>query len=615
MKLVIDIEANELYHKVTDIFIISTLNIDTGETISYSDHDPTLPSLDDAFEYLTTAEQLIGHNIVRYDLPVIEKVLGWTFSLDKCYDTMIMSKLNWFPRKTTYGRHSLKAWGNFLGTHKGEFNEFGKYSTEMKEYCEQDLQVTYQVYQVLEKERKSITRASAHRKVTYDTAIKLEHEISYWSAKQISNGWKVDKEGLWSLIEKIGEEIYEIEERVEPKLGDMEILIDKEPKTPRYTKNGNYTQATARMLSEWKGDYVDISDAHKETPPIKPGEEFQRKQTVKARLGNQEHLKEFLYKIGWTPDDWNWKKVGGEFVKVSPKLTTKSLTALGDIGVDIDMYFTLRARKSILEGWLDAIDERDDRLYGDVVDLGAASGRQTHKIIANIPSPKAKYGKEIRELMKSEPEKTLISADGASYQARIMAHFVGDEEFTQEILAGDIHQKNADAIGCSRDKAKPFFFAWAFGAGGAKLGRILGVSAKEGAEAKDKFLARWPQLADLTAKVQGAAERGYIKAIDGRRLYAPEAYKAFNYLIQGTEAILMKATVVKINEQFQQDNIKANQLLFYHDECTWELEDPGQVKEAESIIKHWFEEAPKLYGVTIMEAGDIKSGNTYMEVH
>jgi len=614
MKLVIDIEANDLYQKADDIFIISTLNVDTGKVTSFSDHDPTLPSLNDAFSYLERADLLIGHNVVRYDLPVIEKILGWTFPQEVAYDTMIMSKLNWFPRKTTFGRHSLKAWGNFLGTQKGDFKDFSEYSNEMREYCEQDLQVTYQVYQVLERERKSITRASAQRKVTYEDAIKLEHDISYWSAKQVANGWKVDKEGLWALIEKIGEEIIEIEKEVEPELGDMEILIDKEPKTPRYTKNGNYTQATARMLSELTGDYVDISDAQRESPPIEPGETFQRKQTVKARLGNQEHLKEFLYKIGWVPDDWNWKKIGGEFVKVSPKLTTKSLTALGKIGESIDMYFTLRARKSILEGWLDSIDT-DDRLYGDVIDLGAASGRQTHKIIANIPSPKAKYGKEIRELMESDEDKILISADGASYQARIMAHFVKDEEFTREILAGDIHQKNADAIGCSRDKAKPFFFAWAFGAGGAKLGRILGVSAKEGANAKEKFLARWPQLAELTAKVQGAAERGYIKGIDGRRLYTPEAYKAFNYLIQGTEAILMKATIVKINEDFLRGKVEANQLLFYHDECTWELKKKTDVEYATLMIKHWFKEAPKLYGVDIMEAGDIKAGNTYMEVH
>ena len=77
----------------------------------------------------------------------------------------------------------------------------------------------------------------------------------------------------------------------------------------------------------------------------------------------------------------------------------------------------------------------------------------------------------------------------------------------------------------------------------------------------------------------------------------------------------MKATIVKINEDFLRGKVEANQLLFYHDECTWELKKKTDVEYATLMIKHWFKEAPKLYGVDIMEAGDIKAGNTYMEVH
>jgi len=609
MKLVIDIEANGLYNEAETIYLISTLDIETGKIVSFSDHDDQLKSLTEAKDYLDSSDQLIGHNLLRYDLPVIKKILGWVFPVEKIYDTLIMSRLNWFSRKTTYGRHSLKAWGTFLGDSKGDFKDFSFYSKDMLEYCEQDVKVNLKIYEALEKERRRIEEQS---KGKYPGAITLEHKLSYWSSLQVENGWMINEKELDNLINKISLEIKAIEEHVEPQLGTMEILIDREPKSPRYTKNGHYTVATARMLSEATGEYVDTSDALRDEPPIKPGETFQRKQIVKARLGNQDHLKEFITKIGWEPDEWNWKKVDGNFIKVSAKLTTKSLEKLGLIGTNIDSYFTLRARKSILEGWKEHIIA--DRLYGDVIDLGAASGRQTHKIVANIPSPNAKYGAEFRSLLTCPTNKTLISADGASYQARIMAHFVNDPEFTEEILAGDIHQKNADAIGCERKLAKPFFFAWAFGAGGAKLGRILGVSSKQGAEGKERFLKRWPQLANLTEKVQSAAERGYLKGVDGRRIYTPEAYKAFNYLIQGTEAILMKATIVDINEKFYTAKIDAKQLLFYHDECTWEIL-PEDATKAHEIIKECFANSPKKYGVTIMEAGDIKTGKNYMEVH
>jgi DNA polymerase-1 len=320
-----------------------------------------------------------------------------------------------------------------------------------------------------------------------------------------------------------------------------------------------------------------------------------------------------LYTLGWEPTQLNWKKINGNFVKVSPKLTTDSLVKLGDIGVDIDLYFTLRARHSILNGWKEHI--HDGRLYGDVIDIGAATGRQTHKIIANIPSPKATYGSEIRSMFICPDDKVLISADGAGYQARVVAHFGKDKEMSDEILKGDIHQKNADAINCTRNEAKPFFFAFLFGAGGNKLGTILGRSAQAGNKAKDAFLNRWPALAALTDQVKNVSQqRGYLRGLDGRRIYTEESYKAFNYLIQGTEAILMKRTIVRINEAFETEGIEAKQLLFYHDECTWEI-SPTDTKRAEAIIRKWFIDAPKELGVTIMEAGDCKVGKDYLEVH
>jgi hypothetical protein len=447
----------------------------------------------------------------------------------------------------------------------------------------------------------------------YDDAIRVEHEMAYWSSEQIRNGWKINEDLLNLTIKKIKQEITEIEERVEPTLGTLTITIDKEPKTAKYKKNGEYTAVTARILGEYLGRYVDVTDSLSDNPPIAPGEEFQRKETVEARLGNQDHLKEFLYTLGWEPTQWNWKKINGNFVRVSPKLTTDSLHALGSVGEDIDMYFTLRARHSVLTGWKEYI--HNGRLYGDVIDIGAATGRQTHKIIANIPSPKAKYGSDIRSMFICDEDKVLISADGAGYQARVVAHFGRDEEMSNEILKGDIHQKNADAIQCTRNEAKPFFFAFLFGAGGNKLGTILGRSSNEGNKAKDAFLNRWPALAKLTEQVKAVAQqRGYLKGLDGRRIYTDEAYKAFNYLIQGTEALLMKRTIVRINEEFEEKGIEAKQLLFYHDECTWEI-DPKDSVEAERIIRYWFKEAPAELGVTIMEAGDCKIGKDYLEVH
>jgi hypothetical protein len=413
-------------------------------------------------------------------------------------------------------------------------------------------------------------------------------------------------------MDLIQEELTTIEETVEPLLGSITIMIDKEPKTPKYKKNGEYTSVSARVLGEFLGVYVDPSDALKVPPPMEAGTQFQRSVLTPARIGNQDHLKDYLERNGVVWDDWNFKRVDGSFVKTSPKLTTTALTRIGPIGVMIDRFFTLRARQAVLKGW-----EKmywDGRLHGDVIDIGAATGRQTHIGIANIPSPKAAYGSQIRKLFQVPEGKTIISADGAAYQARIMAHFSKDKEFINEIMSGDIHQKNADAIGCTRNQAKPFFFAWAFGAGGRKLARILEIPEAAGNKAKNKFLNRWPALRELTQKSQVAAQRGYLMGVDGRKIIVEESYKAFCYLIQGTEAIIFKHTIVDINEAFEAADIEFLQLLAYHDECSWEI-NPKDKEAAEVIIRHCFAETPKKFGITLMCAGDVKCGNDYLEVH
>ena len=606
-----DIEANGFQDVADTIWVSVMRNLHTKELHIFSDHDDQYPNVSESFKLFEKATGIIAHNGMRYDRVVFEKVTGYAIDRNKIIDTVIYSRLNDFHRKKTGRRHSLKALAKQAGEEqKMDYDGgFDNYSDEMVQYCIADVDANIAVYNMLMKEYDKIIVTNPN----YDDAIKVEHQMAYWSSEQIKNGWRINEELLDNTINKIKSEMNEIEQRVEPQLGSLTITIDKEPKTAKYKKNGEYTAVSARLLGDYFGRYIDVSDSLSSNPPIKPGEEFQRKETVEARLGNQEHLKEFLYTLGWEPTQWNWKKIDNEFVRVSPKLTTDSLTKLGSIGVDIDRYFTLRARHSVLGGWKEYI--RDGRLYGDVIDIGAATGRQTHKIIANIPSPKAAYGADIRSMFICPEDKVLISADGAGYQARVVAHFGRDQEMSDEILKGDIHQKNADAISCTRNEAKPFFFAFLFGAGGNKLGTILGRSAQAGNKAKDAFLQRWPALAALTEQVkQVAQQRGYLRGLDGRRIYTDEAYKAFNYLIQGTEAILMKRTIVRINEAFEKEGIEAKQLLFYHDECTWEI-SPKDTDKAEAIIRKWFVDAPKELGVTIMEAGDCKVGKDYLEVH
>ena len=118
---------------------------------------------------------------------------------------------------------------------------------------------------------------------------------------------------------------------------------------------------------------------------------------------------------------------------------------------------------------------------------------------------------------------------------------MGDEDFTHEILNGDIHTANQNIAGLkSRDQAKTFIYALIYGAGDGKLGSVVGGNKRQGKELRERFFANLPAFADLRSKVSGAAGRGFLKGIDGRKIYVRSVHSALNTLLQSAGAIVMK---------------------------------------------------------------------------
>ena len=616
---VLDIEANGLLDTVDTIWMIVLKPVGEDSFVVFSDQaEEGLPVKDFNDWADANCKGLIAHNGVRYDYEVLYRLLGWK-PKETCtlFDTMIMSKLNNFVRPETSRRHSLKLWGKALGEYKDDYEGgFDAYNDEMLSYCKQDCVVTEKVWNRVLAE----SQARIKEKENYKIALRTEHELSELSAQQTRDGWQFDFDKCQQLIDKIHAEMVYIEEAIEPNLSPREVLIDKEPKTAKYKKDGTYNAATCRILSEYLGFAVSPEDALKASPPMEPGVEFSRTETIPATIGNQDIVKDYLELLGWEPIEWNMKYMGmingrKHFEKTSPKFCDKSLSAVGHPHADmINEYYTLRSRRSVLTGFMEQ-SEGDGRLRGDVQDMGAQSFRQTHKVIANLPSGRAKYGKELRELFVCPEDKVIISADGASYQIRILAHYLKSEDYTDTVMNGDSHQRHADAMGISRDLAKPVFFSVLFGAGAGKVGNILGTSMNDGKDKRQKLLDGIPNMNDLLQRVQGFTNQyGYIPGVDGRKVYPESAYKSLNYLIQSCEACLMKATVVDIHKKFLEAGIDNKQLLFYHDECSWEI-SPADVDKATAIISECFAESPKKYGVDLMEVGDIKVGSNYYEVH
>ena len=97
-------------------------------------------------EALTGSVSVVGHNLIGYDLPVLERLWGLQLAPERIIDTLVLSRLS-DPSKS--GGHSLRNWGNILGFPKGDHTDWSCLSTSMIKYCERDVEVTEAVHQKL----------------------------------------------------------------------------------------------------------------------------------------------------------------------------------------------------------------------------------------------------------------------------------------------------------------------------------------------------------------------------------------------------------------------------------------------------------------------------------
>ena len=613
LRLCVDIETNGFMPTVNKVWCMVAVNADTGQVHSFSDYDPDLPSLSDGLAFISTADIVFGHNIIGYDLVVLGHVCGFRLPDSvKVIDTWIMSQVNQFKRDH---KHGLEGWGSKLGFPKIEFNDFESgYTKEMLTYCIRDVELNVRVYKVLVEEAKKIIGKFP----LYSKGLEVENRFAAIEAAIRTKGWRFDMAGAQTLLTKMNNEMERIEAVLEPAIGLRCIKKDKpdEVKTPAWRKDGCYTSATVK----WFG-YT--QESGKEDRPIDGP--YCRISFEQGKVGSIEVVKDYLYSIGWEPDEWNVERINGKFVNKSPKITETSLEPLGPTAMLISEYYTLRARRGILEGWIEeATNAPDKRLHGRMWTIGTPTFRCRHEVIANLPSVDATYGKEMRSLLQCEEGTVIIGADSAGNQMRGLCHYIGNDDFTDEVINGDVHTRNATALGVSRKLAKPFLYAFLFGGGAGKLGLILSGKrdAKLGQEAIGKFENSIPGLKELRDKLTGQFERtetafgkdrAFVRGLDGRLVFVSSAHQVLNYVLQTTEGITCKAAAVYMQDEMRKRRIPHYFALHYHDEFAIVVPEQYE-QEVKELSIEAFTEAPKWFGINCM-GGDAHTGKTYADVH
>ena len=534
---------------------------------------------------LQEADVLIGHNIIGFDVPVIERLYNIKLK-GKIKDTLVMSRL--FNPVQENG-HSLKTWGYRVGFPKKEQPDtFDTYTTDMLDYCARDVRLNEMVYNQLIKDGEGFSNQS----------IQLEHDIIKITNHQEKAGFLFDDKQAMMFLAKLKTRISEVEDEVKetfkPKLVDDKLV------TPYIKKDGELSKRGLTKEEYEKLNGISSSD-------INP---FMRKKLQQFNLGSRKQIGEYLKDFGWKPE--RFTPTGQPIVDEG---TLKKIEHIPEAKL-ISEFLLLQKRIAQLSSWIDEL-QSDNRVHGKVISNGTITGRMTHRgpNMAQVPNISSPYGKECRACWTVPSGYKLVGIDASGLELRMLAHYMNDEEYINDVINGDIHQINQRLAGIqSRDKAKTFIYAFIYGAGDERLGKVVGGGRANGKRLKDRFLRNLPSLKTLTKRVQQASKRGFLKGIDGRRIYIRSEHASLNSLLQGGGAIIMKKALVLLTNKIKANNIDATVVANIHDE--WQI----QVKESQADLVGQMgvdaiEEAADHFKLRCPLTGQYKVGGDWSETH
>ncbi len=575
-EVILDIETDGLLDTVTKVHLIVYRNISTGNLVIAETKEDIKIALEDLKD-----KKIIGHNILGFDLIVLKNLHGFTIPIDQILDTLILSRLihpnlresDSKVRKIEaklWGSHSLKAWGERLGSFKGTYNQqedaFKELTPEMRDYCVNDVHLTEILYE------------SFMPNLPPKDSIQMEHQISNICLAQEEHGFTFDEKNAVLLYSELADK----RSKLAKKLGEVfgSWIIDE-----GLRKNGTYS----------KIKIVDFNP------------------------NSRKHIAKRLQELrGWKPREFTPSN--------EPKIDETVLNKLEYPEAKLmSRYFMLNKRIAQLaegnQAWIKLCNQ--GKLHGKVNTMGAQTSRcsHSHPNLAQVPNLNAPYGKECRTLFRADPEMELLGIDVSGLELRCLSHYLArydDGAYGKMLLEGDIHTTNQKAAGLStRDQAKTFIYGFLYGAGNEKIGQIVGKGKREGAKLKKEFLTKIPALKSLRDAVQRKADKGFIIGLDGRKVPVRSSHSALNTLLQSAGAIICKRWIVEMHSLLQKEFKYGEdyaQVAFVHDEVQLSVKGKYVKRIGELGIKA-ISIAGEKYKFRIPLTGEYKSGSSWAVTH
>lgn len=598
---VIDIEANSLDPDV--IWVMCWLHIQTGEKGECRSIEEIR-----SFFQRTKGAYYVGHNILKFDAPVLVRLADVVLGVHNCIDTLVLSTL--YSPSLAEG-HSLGAWGEKLGYPKIEFDEWDRLSEEMVAYCHQDVLITAKLFVRL---MKTLARIGFSER-----SIAIQHKFTVIIDRQQRNGFKFDGVRARELYL----ELRHIEKQIEEKVHEVFPPTLEEYGTYKraYRKDGSHNAQYLRHSAEFPKVVLHDDGTYTvyDYVPFNIGSPNQR--TAK------------LLALGWEPQEFTDKtpKGGGgnpkpfDKGKLSPSLEKFVEENDAPTVKLIAQWMSVNGRANMIKTWLDNWNEEDGCIHGKLFVADTLRLRHQAPNTANIPAVRQSkdgdvlYGLdgyftyEVRDLWVARKGRVLVGTDAAGLELRMLAHYLNRADFTKQVVEGDPHQYNADVVGITRPQAKTLIYAISYGAAAPKIARTLGISVKEGAKIRHMFLERLG-LADLIKEVQRQQAVGRIELIDGAKIVCPSPHAALNYLLQGGGARVMAASSILFERHIAREGLDALKVGDIHDEFIYDV-DPAHAERLQVLAVQSIREAGEMLNMNAPLDGTSLVGHSWAVVH
>ena len=406
-------------------------------------------------------------------------------------------------------------------------------------------------------------------------------------------------------------------------------------------------QAAERVRERLQTEFEELSKAITAQFPYVPGKVFTPKRSNKKQGyfsgAPMTKLLEFnptsRQHCAWALQNF----LGARFTKLTdtgkPKVDEACLSEIRDLAISQDNHRLAEACDSFiklltLQKWLGQLSEGTNSWFNTIeqdgcihhsCSLATQTGRNAHRgpnLGQVVSAPWA------RELFVPHPGHVMVGADLEGLELRCLGHYLArfdDGAFADVVINGDIHQQNADRVGCTRKEVKTITYAFIYGAGDAKLGHSFKPELSDaqkkqlGQELRRKFLDAIPGLEPLIDAVKERVRTsGRLRGLDGRPIFCRAEHASLNYLLQSAGAILSKRWVV-IGQQLLDEagltyDTDYTRCAYIHDEVQLSVV-PNEADRVAEILEAAAPKAGQYYRFRVPIAASAGKGNTWAETH